>query len=77
MPDDPTAIDLALATEEELLEELARRNTGLFVVMCRDVRGQNEPSKELFSCRWRGGAATALGLARYGLWYITAHVCSK
>lgn len=72
MPDDGTAIDLALATEEDLLDELGKRNGGIFVVICRETKGR--PDQESTGVRWRGGVMQALGLAHYGVRHMTEYI---
>lgn len=54
---------LDMATEEELILELARRNNGLVVAIDADIRG--EPGKFQPKVRWSGGALRAHGLALY------------
>ena len=72
MPHDPTATDLALATEEDLIDELGRRNLGVFVVICREAKGDG--SQESCGVRWRGGVLQAYGLAMYGLRHIRVYL---
>lgn len=54
--------DLALAPTEDLVAELARRHTGLLVVMERPAEDGGDRTET--NIQWKGGVNLALGLAR-------------
>ena len=53
---------LSLATEEEIVTELARRNRGVVVGVVRDAR--NAQDQESFAFTYRGGFTLAIGIAQ-------------
>lgn len=58
-PTDQVVEALELASEDQLIGELKRRNEGLLVVATRDAR---ERGMEEFGVWWKGSTTLAMGL---------------
>ena len=69
----PTVLTrLDMATEDELIDELGRRNMGVVVIMAREPQGR--PHQELVSVRHRGGFSQAVGLATCAQKYFARQI---